>query len=345
MLLVKNTAIVILNWNGKELLEQFLPKVIQYSGDARIIVADNASTDDSISFLQKNFPEIEIIENESNGGFAKGYNDALKKIDAEFFVLLNSDVEVSDNWLRPLLEKMQDKNVAGCQPKILSYNNKTHFEHAGAAGGFIDKNYFPFCRGRLFDVVEEDKKQYDESMEIFWATGACLLIRSELFHKANGFDEDFFAHMEEIDLCWRIKKWGYSFFVVPSSKVYHVGGGTLPYSSPKKVYFNFRNNLFMLIKNHDGWLFPKLFYRMMLDGLAAALFLVKGQFNSIGAIFNAHMAMYKNLPSLLKKRKEIKTNTTSFNPAGIYNANILWAFYAQKKKKFNDLNNKFFRSE
>lgn len=330
---MKNIAIVILNWNGKQLLEKFLPTVISHSEDARIILADNASSDDSINLVRNNFPNVEIIENKSNGGFAKGYNDALKHVDSEFYLLLNSDVEVSHNWLTPLLKAMENPKVAGCQPKVLAYSNKTHFEHAGAAGGFIDKNYFPFCRGRLFDDIEVDEGQYDNEVEVFWATGACLLIRSELFHKAEGFDETFFAHMEEIDLCWRIKKWGYTFLAIPSSTVYHVGGGTLPYSSPKKIYYNFRNNLFMIVKNHEGLLFPKLVYRMLLDGIAAVMFLLKGQFKAFFSVFNAHMALYKNLGKLLTKRKSIKKGTTSFNAAGLYNGSILWAYFIQKKKK------------
>ena len=342
MFFVKNVAIVILNWNGKELLEQFLPNVINYSGDARIIVADNASSDESIDFIENKYPTIEIIRNQQNGGFAKGYNDALKLIDAEFYVLLNSDVEVTENWLEPMFNAMKNPKTAGCQPKILAYNNREYFEHAGAAGGYIDKNYFPFCRGRLFDNVEKDNGQYDNEVEIFWATGACMMIRAELFHKANGFDEDFFAHMEEIDLCWRIKKWGYHFKAVPSSKVYHVGGGTLPYSSPKKVYYNFRNNLMMITKNHEGYWAPKLYYRMALDGIAAVMFLLKGQFKSFSAVFNAHMYQHAHLRKTLKKRKEIQKGTTHFDASGLYRGNILWAYFIQKKKKSSDLDSSKF---
>jgi GT2 family glycosyltransferase len=202
---VDSLAIVILNWNGKGFLEQFLPSVCNYSNGAKIILADNASTDDSVAFVKSHYPSIEIIVNESNGGFAKGYNDALKQIDSEFYLLLNSDIEVTENWLLPLMEAMKDPQVAGCQPKVLSYNERTLFEHAGASGGFLDHNYFPFCRGRIFDKFEHDEGQYDAPMEVFWATGAALLIRSELYHKVGGLDEAFFAHMEEIDLCWRLR--------------------------------------------------------------------------------------------------------------------------------------------
>ena len=334
---MENVAVVILNWNGEKLLDQFIPTVIQHSGKARIIVADNASSDSSVSFLKSKFPTVEIIKNDSNGGFAKGYNDSLKKVDSEFYVLLNSDVAVTDNWLVPLTKAMQNDNVAGCQPKILAYNKQDRFEHAGASGGFIDKNYFPFCRGRLFDNVEEDQGQYNTEMDIFWASGACLMIRSELYHKAKGFDEDFFAHMEEIDLCWRIKKWGYSFKIIPASTVYHVGGGTLPYSSPTKVYYNFRNNLTMLLKNHVGWWFPKFIWRMMLDGIAGLKFLLSGDFKAFWAVIRAHFWQYRHLPQTLKKRKVIKAGTIQENISGFYEGNILVDFFLRKNKTFSDL--------
>ena len=339
---MNNLSIVILNWNGKKYLEDFLPSVIKYSGDAEIIVADNASTDDSIAFLKTQFPSVRIIQNATNGGFAKGYNDALKHVDSEFYLLLNSDIEVSENWLDPLLETMKTPSVAGCQPKIRSYKNRTFFEHAGAAGGFLDRNYFPFCRGRIFDQFEEDHGQYDGEIEIFWATGAALMIRSEIFHRLNGFDEDFFAHMEEIDLCWRAKKLGYQFLAIPSSVVYHVGGGALPYSSPRKTYLNFRNSLFMIIKNHPGWLFPKLFYRLTLDGIAGWRFLLKGEFKQLKAVLNAHVSMYQNLFSLLKKRKEIKKTRSNPNSAGLYKGSILWARYFKGITHYSDLNQRLF---
>tara|TARA_R110002072_G_scaffold227777_1_gene384593 strand:+ start:1825 stop:2847 length:1023 start_codon:yes stop_codon:yes gene_type:complete len=334
---MNDIAIVILNWNGQLLLEQFLPQVIAFSENARIIVADNASSDNSIDYVKKQFASVEIIQNKTNGGFAKGYNEALKKVDAKFYLLLNNDVEVTKNWLSPLKKAMENPKIAGCQPKILSQKKKTHFEHAGGSGGFIDKNYFPFCRGRLFDTVEKDNGQYDSEIEIFWASGACLLIRTELYHKANGFDELFFTHMEEIDLCWRIKKWGYTFVAVPTSVVYHVGGGTLPYSSPKKVYFNFRNNLYMIVKNHEGLLFPKLLFRMFLDGIAALMFLVKGQLTSFAAVFRAHMSLYTNLRILLKKRKDINKGRTHFNSSGMYKGSILWSYFVKKIKKSSKL--------
>jgi len=336
-------AVVILNWNGKKYLEQFLPSVMRHSGNARIILADNASTDDSINFLQKNYPQIERVVNSENGGFAKGYNDALKKIDSEYYVLLNSDIEVTENWLTPLLEQMKDPQVAGCQPKVKAFHNRHSFEHAGASGGYLDRNYFPFCRGRIFLSVESDQGQYDGTTEVFWASGACLLIRSELFHKAGGFDEDFFAHMEEIDLCWRLKKMNYKFMVCPKSTVLHIGGGTLPYNSPRKVYLNFRNSIMMIVKNHDGILLPKIIARLCIDGIAASRFLLIGEFKQFTAVFNAHLYMYKNLSTLLKKRKAVKAMSTEFNASGLYNGNILSAYFFKGVKEFSKLNQRLFK--
>ena len=342
---MESLAIVILNWNGKDFLKKFLPSVVTFSKDAKIIVADNASSDDSIVFLQSNYPEIQIIVNESNGGFAKGYNDALKQIDSDLYLLLNSDIEVTENWLEPLLKVMKDPSVAGCQPKILAYNNKDYFEHAGASGGYLDHNYFPFCRGRILNKFEKDEGQYDGQTEIFWATGAAILIRAELFHRVNGFDEAFFAHMEEIDLCWRIKKLGYKFIVEPKSFIYHVGGGTLPYLSPKKSYLNFRNSLFMLVKNHEGNWFPKLVYRMLLDGLAAVRFIALREWKHLASVFNAHMALYKHLPVLLQQRKEIQQYKGITNKAGLYQGSIIWARYFKGVTKFKELNQRLFDSK
>jgi GT2 family glycosyltransferase len=335
-------AIVILNWNGVKFLHEFLPSVIQHSENARIIVADNASTDESVEVIRTQFPNVEIILNESNGGFAKGYNDALKKIDSEFYLLLNSDVEVSENWLNPLFEAIQNPKVAGCQPKVLAHANPMKFEHAGACGGFLDHNYYPFCRGRIFNETEIDQQQYAGTTEVFWTSGACMLIRSKLFHQVGGFDEQFFAHMEEIDLCWRIKKLGFSFLVVPTSEVYHVGGGTLNYFSPKKTYLNFRNSLYMITKNHAGLLFPKLFYRMLLDGIAAGMFLISGKPSHFKAVFDAHMHFYKNLSSMLQKRAFIKENTGQFNRTGLYKGSILWAKYFKRIHAFSNLNMRLF---
>lgn len=340
---MKDTAIVILNWNGVSFLKDFLGTVESCSGDARIIVADNASTDDSLEYIRTHHPKVEIIVNDSNGGFAKGYNDALKQVDSKFYVLLNSDVEVTPGWLEPLHAQMQDESIAGCQPKVRSYQERSKFEHAGASGGFLDRNYFPFCRGRIFYSLEEDQGQYDGTREVFWATGAALMIRSELFHKAGGFDEDFFAHMEEIDLCWRLKRMNYRFMVVPSSTVFHVGGGTLPYSSPRKTYLNFRNSLMMLIKNHEGLVFPKLFKRLIIDGIAAARFLFRGEFSNFWAIFKSHMYQYAHMGTLLKKRKAIKKTATTFNNAGLFNGSIVWSYYGKGVDAFSKLNQRLIK--
>lgn len=332
-------AIVILNYNGKSHLERFLPSVVRYSNNYRIVVADNASTDDSLAFLKNNYPNIEIIQNSQNGGFAKGYNDALKHVDSEYYVLLNSDVEVTENWLEPQLQFLiNHPNVAGCQPVVKSFVDKTKFEHAGAAGGFLDKDYYPFCRGRIFEQIETDKGQYSTTQEVFWATGACMMIRSKLFHKVGGFDNTFFAHMEEIDLCWRLKRLGYSFYVVGETDVYHLGGGTLNYMSPKKTYLNFRNSLFMITKNYEGFLIGKLFKRMVLDGFATIQFLLSLQFSHIFALLRAHFSFYRHLPEMLRKRKDFKKNfEMNFNKRGLYKKSIIVDRFVKKKTEFSQL--------
>jgi GT2 family glycosyltransferase len=340
---MEDVAIVILNWNGQSYLEQFLGDVIAYSPGARVIVADNASTDNSVAFVREHFPQVEIIENESNGGFAKGYNDALKQISSPFYLLLNSDIQATEHWLKPLVACMKDESVSGCQPKIRSFQSKELFEHAGASGGYIDRNGFPFCRGRLFDTVEKDQGQYDATTEVFWATGAALLIRSDVFHEHGGFDASFFAHMEEIDLCWRIKRRGGRFMVVPQAVVYHVGGGTLSYTSPKKVYLNFRNNLMMLVKNHEGVLAPKLIWRMTLDGVAAIRFLIVGEWKNFSAVFKSHMYIYRMLGKLLKERRALRAKATTFNAKGRYSGSIIWAYYGKKIQRFSDLNQRLFK--
>jgi hypothetical protein len=280
---------------------------------------------------------VKIIENTENGGFAKGYNDALKQVHEPYYLLLNSDIEVTENWLNPLFLAIQQKNVAAVQPKIKSFHKKTLFEHAGAVGGFIDSNFYPFCRGRIFDIIEEDTSQYDYPMEVFWTSGACMLIQKEIYWKVGGLDEDFFAHMEEIDLCWRIKKRGLSLQVVPQSTVYHVGGGTLDYESPRKTFLNFRNSLYMITKNYDGWLFGKIFYRLCLDGIAGAMFLLKGKPKLTITIIKAHFAFYQSLNKMLSKRE--KGNFTAFKTInGVYNGSILWAFYVHGVKIFSKLN-------
>ncbi|MEX2485605.1 MAG: glycosyltransferase family 2 protein [Brumimicrobium sp.] len=342
----EKVAVVILNWNGKQYLEKFLPKLVEHTPLHDIIVADNQSTDDSVSFLKSNHQNIQIILNKENGGFAKGYNDAFKVIEGkyDYYVLINSDIEVTKGWISPLVSLLDsDPKIAGVQPKVKSYQNKKIFEHAGASGGFIDKNYYPFCRGRIFDNIEKDEGQYDNLKEIFWTTGACMIIRSKVYHELGGLDEDFFAHMEEIDLCWRAKKKGHSFYVEPKAIVYHVGGGTLNYENPRKTFLNFRNSLFAIHKNHEGLLFGKMLYRLILDGVAGAKLLVSLKFNHFLAVLKAHLAYYKEIGSLNKKRAEIKRNSTDFNNAGLYKASIIWAYYFKKIDTFKALNKRFFK--
>jgi len=274
-----NVAVVILNWNGKTLLERFLPSVVAYSKEATVYVADNASSDDSVDFVSKAYPEVKIVQNTENGGYAKGYNDALSKIDADVYCLLNSDVEVTPNWLTPVISAFEESDdIAAIQPKILDCKKKTHFEYAGAAGGYIDKLGYPYCRGRIFDTIEKDEGQYDEDIDIFWASGACLFIRKTVFEEAGKLDEDFFAHQEEIDLCWRIQNMGYRIRFIADSTIYHLGGATLDTMNPKKTYLNFRNNLYLLLKNVNTKRLPGiLLIRLILDGLAALKFLMEGK--------------------------------------------------------------------
>jgi len=338
---MKRTAIVILNWNGKVFLEKFLPSVVNYSKDiADIIIADNASTDDSIDFLKKNYPEIQVILNNENGGFSKGYNDALKKINYKYYVLLNSDIEVTENWVTPIIQLMDsDERIAVCQPKLLSYYNKNNFEYAGAAGGYVDKYGYPFCRGRIFTTLETDNLQYNDTTEIFWATGAAMFVRAEIYHKIGGLDEDFFAHMEEIDFCWRVKNLGYKVMYCHESLVYHIGGGTLPKNNSMKTYLNFRNNFCLLLKNlPTKRLFIVFPIRLLLDYIAAIKFLLEGGYKDFFAVIKAHFSFYLSFLKTLQKRK----NYPHMNVKGIYKKNIVWHYYVLKKLKFNELNEKDF---
>ena len=337
---MSKTAVVILNWNGKRFLEQFLPGVVSYSEPAEVVLADNCSTDDSVSYVRENFTSVSIIINDSNGGFSKGYNDALRKVDAKYYVLLNSDVEVTPNWLNPLVALMDtDPTIAACQPKILAFNRRTEFEYAGAAGGYIDKFGYPFCRGRIFDSFETDHGQYDDTREIHWATGACLVVRADAYHKVGGLDEDFFAHMEEIDLCWRLKNIGYKVMYCAQSTVYHVGAGTLSKASPRKTYLNFRNNLILLCKNHAHQFFwLKLFLRMAMDGLAGIKFIFSGDFSHCWAVFRAHLSFYRTFNVTLDKRKKLKALVKQYSTTAIYNHSIVAEYFFRKKKKFSDLN-------
>lgn len=300
-------AVVILNWNGIELLKQFLPDVVKYSPNATVYVADNASTDSSVEFVRSNFPGVKVIENEINGGYAKGYNDALAHLEEDIFILLNSDVQVTPHWLEPIAAVFRAQpRVAVVQPKILDYKNPSYFEYAGAAGGFIDALGYPYCRGRIFDTIEKDEGQYDDEVDIFWASGACLAIRRTCFFHAGALDEDYFAHQEEIDLCWRLKNLGFKIKYIPQAVVYHVGGATLSSMNPRKTFFNFRNSLFNLLKNvPSSRLIWVVFLRMILDGIAAFRFLLHGEFSHFSAVFQAHINFYKALPLLIEKRKKI----------------------------------------
>jgi GT2 family glycosyltransferase len=302
-------AVVILNWNGVQLLEQFLPSVVKYSPEATIYIADNASTDDSISFVLINFPTVKIVKNDTNLGFAGGYNEALKHIDADIYALVNSDIEVTENWLQPIIKTFEtEAETAIIQPKILDFKNKEYFEYAGAAGGFIDQYGFPFCRGRIFDTLEKDIGQYDDTCEIFWASGACFFIRKSIYDELKGFDADFFAHQEEIDLCWRALNKGFKIKYNSKSVVYHVGGATLQQGNPKKTFLNFRNSLLMLTKNlPKEKLYRILFFRMILDGIAGIQFVFKGKFAHCNAILKAHFSFYRLFSINYKKRDSNQT--------------------------------------
>ncbi len=334
-------SIVILNWNGSVFLRRFLPSVVQ-SVDrswAEVVVADNGSTDDSRRVVEQEFPEVSYLQLERNFGFAAGYNKALQHLDAKYYLLLNSDVEVTEGWLEPLIELMErDATVGACQPKIMSLDRREEFEYAGAAGGFIDRLGYPFCRGRIMNVCEKDQGQYDQSIPVFWATGACMLVRAAVWNELGGFDARFWAHMEEIDLCWRMKNRGYLTWVVPQSVVYHLGGGSLPYENPLKIYLNFRNNLFLLYKNlPKGKLITTLFLRMVLDGVAALQFLLTGQGKAFTKVFAAHMAFYQNLKALRKERRALRKQVTLEHHPEIYRGSIVLDFFLFRKRRFAEL--------
>jgi GT2 family glycosyltransferase len=334
----KKVSVVILNYNGKKWLEKFLPNVIANCAYdwCEVVVADNASTDDSITFLNSHFPDIRCIINEENSGYAGGYNIALSQINATYYVLLNSDVELTSNWLPPLVEFMdQHQDVAAVQPLIKSYNEKNKFEYAGAAGGFIDFLGYPFCRGRLFDSIETDTGQYNTNIECHWVSGACMLVRKNCFEQVGKLDADFFAHMEEIDICWRFRLAGYKLFCLPISIVYHVGGGTLPQGSPRKTYLNFRNNLSMIAKNAS--ILQGIFIiapRLVLDGVAAfhSCFKRKNLLDLV-AILKAHLSFYGMTFKNLKKRKEV--NQLKKQDVGLFPQSIIWQYFVLGKKKIH----------
>jgi GT2 family glycosyltransferase len=328
------TAVVILNYNGEKFLRQFLPSVIQHSGDAAVVVADNRSTDKSLSVLQEQFPTVRVIELEQNYGYCGGYNRALRQVNAEYFVLLNSDIEVTPDWLEPMEQLLtRNPNIQAVQPKVLAYHSKHLFEYAGAAGGFIDTLGYPFCRGRLFNHVETDKGQYNDEREVFWATGACLMIRSSNYLKLGGLDEDFFAHMEEIDLCWKINRSGGKVYYSGKSTVYHVGAGTLGHDNPRKTYLNFRNGLVMIYKHFSSVeLYTKIPFRFGLDWVAAVVFMLTGKGGHALAVLRAHYDFFRSLSINRKKRNAIQSAYPDYPRTNIHPGLIIFDYYFRRKK-------------
>ena len=336
-------AIVILNYNGRGFLEQFLPIVLQHADNHPVYVADNGSTDDSLTILRTNFPAVRLIELATNGGYAGGYNVAIDAVrnqfgKAEYYCLLNSDVEVTPGWIAPILTLLDNNTqIAACQPKIRDFNRRDYFEHAGAAGGYLDWLGYVFCRGRVFATFERDLGQYDDDRPVFWATGACLFARAAVFHQTGGFDAAFFAHMEEIDWCWRVQRAGYQVWACGKSAVYHVGGGTLPKVNPHKTYLNYRNSLFMLYKNWpaDGWLWPKIVLRLVMDGVSSLLFLAVGQWRDVLAILRAHFTFYGHLPVLIQQRRELQKALNQDVP--LARQSVVWAYFKEEKRTFGEL--------
>ncbi|NML41809.1 glycosyltransferase family 2 protein [Chitinophaga sp. G-6-1-13] len=338
MHILPSVAVVILNWNGKAFLEKFLPSVCRSTyGNLQLVLADNASTDDSVAFVEAHYPSVRIIRNPSNDGFAGGYNEALAHVEADIYVLLNQDVEVEPGWIEPVVALMEsDSRIAACQPKMRAYHQPDEFEYAGAAGGWMDVLGYTFCRGRILYTTEKDEGQYDDTQDIFWATGAALFIRSACFREVGGFDRDFFAHMEEVDLCWRLQRAGYRVCYCPGSKVFHVGGGSLPQGNPRKLYLNFRNNLMMLWKNlhsEDRWIV--LFQRFFLDILAGVKSLVSGKPKDMVAIYRAYRDYYRWRRTYVNKHElpEVKL----MKMKGVFHGIMIWRYYFLRKKKFRDL--------
>lgn len=334
-------AIVILNWNGERMLKEYLPSVLEYSKDEAVVyVADNASTDGSVKMIKDLFPQCKIIILDENWGFAEGYNKALKQIEAQYFLLLNSDIEVTKGWLTPLINFLDNTpEAAACQPKLMSIADRQKFEYAGAAGGYIDKYGYPFCRGRIFDTIEEDKGQYDQPVSVMWATGAALMIRSSDYWEAGGLDGRFFAHCEEIDLCWRLRIMGRTIACIPQSIVYHVGGGTLPKANPRKTFLNFRNNLTMIYKcASDDELAHVMRMRWWLDMLAAAqMLLLKRNWGDCKAVIKGRRAFMEWRHDFDADRKEIQAKRTLKQIPEQMNGSLLWQYYVKGKKWFASL--------
>lgn len=337
---IPKLAIVVLSYNGKDLLDKFLPPIIATKTDySEIYVVDNASTDGTYEFIQQKFPEVNLIRLPINRGFTNGYVESLPQIKAEYYVLISSDVEVAPGWIDPVVQLMDsDSNIGIVQPKIKAYNQKTHYEYSGAAGAFIDKYGYPFCRGRIFFTIEEDKGQYDDTREVFWCSGACMFIRAELYHSIGGFDNDYFAHMEDIDLSWRVKNAGYKVMVCPKAVVYHVGGHIISYGSPPKIFRNYKNGLIMMVKNlPSGQIWWKIPFRLLLDHVAAYRALFKGNTGEYKAIFRAHMAFLGSLSMSFRKRKEAKKAVHNRNTVGVYPHSIVLKYFINKKHTFDKL--------
>lgn len=335
-----DTAVVVLSFNGKKYHEEFFPLLVKESaGLYDVILIDNASTDDTATFVEQHFPSVHIIKLPVNKGFTGGYAAGISQIDAKYLILLSADFEISENWFQPLHSFMESNtDVAVVQPKIRYQKEKHMFEYAGAAGGFIDSLGYPFCRGRIFFTLEEDRGQYNDPIECFWASGGCFMIRSQLFNSFGGLEPEFFAHMEEIDLCWRLKNAGHKIYCVPASTVFHVGGSVISYGSPQKAYLNFRNGLFMMLKNlPSDELFPKLFVRMCLDGVAAMKGILSGNVGEFVAILKSHIHFYKGLPKFWKKRKIARQQVVKMNTSGIYKGSVVWTYFIKGKKYFSDL--------
>jgi GT2 family glycosyltransferase len=336
----QDTAVVILSYNGKKWHDLFLPLIVDEAHTGYdVVVVDNASTDDTLAHVQQNYPTVKTLQIAVNKGFANGYYEALKKIKAKHYILLSADFEVSHGWFPPLIQAMNaHEDLAACQPKIRYWKEKEYFEYAGAAGGFMDKWGYLFCRGRIFNDLEKDHHQYDDNIEVFWASGGCLMVRADLYHGVGGLDADLYAHMEEVDLCWRLKNAGYKIGYIGNSTVFHVGGSVISYGSPQKLYYNFRNNLILLLKNERAskllWLIP---LRLVLDGMAGAQMLLKGQFKLTATIIKAHIHFYSKLGKWLHHRREAQKIVTVRNTTGIYHRSIVWDYFAKRKKLFSSL--------
>ena len=342
---MSKTAVVILNWNGIAYLKEFLPSLLSYTSipDVELVVADNASSDGSVEFLKAQYAEIKVVKLDKNYGFTGGYNRALAQLNADYFMILNSDIEVTEGWIQPLIALMdQQADVAACSPLLLDYNRKEKYEYAGAAGGYIDRYGYTFCRGRIFDKQEEIQSAYNKATDVFWTTGACMLVRAEMFQKAGGFDENFFAHMEEVDLCWRWKNMGYKLKVLPDSKVYHVGGGTLPKSNPFKTYLNFRNNLFLLYKNlPENKMSKVLFTRILLDYLSVIRFLATFSFKDIGAIIKAHRHFQRKKVDYIDFRESQHSQIVKSDHEERYSHSIVLDYFLLGRRRFSQLRGDF----